>query len=90
MEFPPCFPKWAQDQLSALVWGMGMWNLELIWDLLLVAWNFSLTSVLLCLRRACGLSENELRWAAVPDLGLLLVTRYASQVFWIDLSRIQP
>jgi hypothetical protein len=28
----------------AIVWVIGIWDLEFVWDLVLGAWNFSLTS----------------------------------------------
>jgi hypothetical protein len=34
-------PVMAADRLSALVWVIGIWNLEFVWDLVLGAWIFS-------------------------------------------------
>ena len=44
MELLPYFPVVAAVRLSAFVWVIGIWDLEFVWDLVLGAWNFSLTS----------------------------------------------
>jgi hypothetical protein len=57
----PIFPEKAPDQLSALVWVIGIWNLEFVWNLVLDAWYFNLASIRPCPENRLGEPQNPLQ-----------------------------